>query len=58
MNRSASHRMTAALSAALVTLGVLAAGEALNPAGPEYLGAYGSIQTVEISGQDARTPGM
>lgn len=58
MNRSASHRITAALSAALVTLGVLAAGEALNPARPEYLGAYGSNQTAEISGWDARPAGM
>jgi 3-deoxy-D-arabino-heptulosonate 7-phosphate (DAHP) synthase len=58
MNRSASHRMTAALSAALVTLGVLAAGEALNPSRPEYLADYGSYQTAEIIGQDARTPGM
>ena len=58
MNRSASHRMTAALSAALVTLGVLAAGEALNPSRPEYLADYGSHQTAEIVGPDARPAGV
>jgi 3-deoxy-D-arabino-heptulosonate 7-phosphate (DAHP) synthase len=58
VNRSASHRMTAALSAALVTLGVLAAGEALNPSRPEYLADYGSHQTAEVSGPDAHTAGV
>lgn len=54
MTRSASHRITAGVAAALVTLGVLAAGEALNPSRPEYLAAYGSNQTAEVSGQVAR----
>jgi hypothetical protein len=58
MNRTAPHRVTAAVAAALVTLGVLAAGEALNPSRPEYLGTYGSSQTAEVSGQDARPAGV
>lgn len=58
MNRTAPHRVTAAVAAALVTLGVLAAGEALNPSRPEYLGAYGSSHTAEVSGQDDRTTVM
>jgi hypothetical protein len=41
------------VAAALLTLGVLAAGEALNPSHPEHVAGYGSHQTAEITGEDA-----
>ncbi len=45
MNRSASHPLTGAVAAAMVTLGVLVVGGALSSSDPEYLAACRTLNS-------------
>ncbi len=57
MERTASHRITAAAAGALMALGIMAGGE-LGTSQPRYLADYGSSITAQNSEEQARSEGV